>query len=209
VHSSITIGPIPPAVIQIDPAKYSVNVTPYKEIKVTFSEPVKAGNMWIELKNINGKLISISTWISTNVLTIKPSSPLINGKYNLILHTGSVTDLSNNPNSLYTSTFTLYRAPPIVKSISPIKNAINVVNNKLIRITFTVPIKNGNGWIILKSKGGTVIPIISRVNDNVLTIYHSNLLAKATKYALIVHTGSITDLIGNPVVSYTSYFTTA
>jgi hypothetical protein len=209
VHTQVTIGPIPPRVIQTDPGKYAVNVSPYKVIKLTFSEPIKAGNMWIELRNSSGKAVSIKKGISSNVLAIKPKSPLINGKYNLLLHTGSVTDLNNNPIALYTSSFTVHSAPPTVKSISPIKNAVNVVTNKLIRINFTVPIKNGNGWIVLKSISGKVISIAYSVNGNVLTIYHPNLLAKATKYALILHTGSITDLIGNPVTSYISYFTTA
>ena len=207
IHTSVIIGPIPPRVIQIDPAMYAVNVSPYKVIKVKFSEPVKAGNMWMELKNNSGKVISITKGISSNVLTIKPNSPLINSKYILILHTGSVTDLANNPIALYTSSFTVYNSPPIVKTISPVKNAVNVPTNKLIRITFTEPVKKGNGWIELKNSSGKSIPITFNIINNVLTINHSN-LAKATKYMVILHTGSVTDLIGNPVASYTSYFTT-
>ena len=161
--------------------------------------------MWIELRNNSGKAVSITTGISNNVLTIKPNSPLINGKYNLILHTGSVTDLANNPVALYTSSFTVYNSPPIVKAISPVKNAVNVVTNKLIRITFTEPVKKGSGWIELKNSSGKSIPITFNIINNVLTINHK-LLAKATKYTLILHTGSVTDLIGNPVASYTSYF---
>ena len=209
VHTQVTLGPIPPRVILADPFKYAVNVSPYKVIKLTFSETLKAGNMWIELRNKSGKAVSIKTGISSNILTIKPNSPLINGKYNLILHTGSVKDLANNPVALYTSIFTVYNSPPIVKASSPVKNAVNVVTNKLIRITFTEPVKKGSGWIELKNSSGKSIPITINITNNILTINHKSLLAKATKYTLVLHTGSITDLIGNPVAIYTSYFTTA
>jgi hypothetical protein len=208
LHKSVDMN-LPPKVIQIDPAKNALNVSPYKVVKITFNKPIKAGNMWIELKKSNGTPISITSSISANILTVKPSSSMTNSRYNLILHTGSVTDTGGNPIASYSFIFTVNKTSPTVKSISPVKNAINVPINKLIRVTFTEPIRNGNGWIELKNNGGKSIPITFSIINNVLTINHISLLDKATKYTLILHTGSLNDLIGNPVTTYSSYFATA
>lgn len=90
----------PPIVISIDPANNAVNVPVNKVIKVTFNEPIKAGSLWIELKNNGGTSIPITKSISGSILTIKPINSLAGGRYTLTLHTGSITDLENNPLAL-------------------------------------------------------------------------------------------------------------
>lgn len=106
VKISITVDALRPTITKIDPANNSIAVPTNKVIRITFSEPIKAGNMWIELKNSNGKLIHITTSISGNVLTINHSALTKGIKYTLALHTGSVTDLAGNPLSLRGFTFT-------------------------------------------------------------------------------------------------------
>jgi len=90
----------PPIVISIDPANNTVNVPVNKVIKVTFNEPIKAGSLWIELKNNGGTSIPITKSISGSILTIKPINSLAGGRYTLTLHTGSITDLEDNPLAL-------------------------------------------------------------------------------------------------------------
>ena len=100
--------------------------------------------------------------------------------------------------------------PPVIKSSNPVNNAVNVALNKVIQITFNEAIKLGsNPWIELYTTGnGIYIPFTSKINGNVLSITPTSLLA-GTKYTVILHTNSITDMEGNGLASpYTTRFTT-
>jgi hypothetical protein len=62
-----------------------------KVITVTFNEPIKAGNNWIELESSSmGLCISVNTSIKDNKLTICPPLLAAGTKYKVVLHTGSV-----------------------------------------------------------------------------------------------------------------------
>ena len=65
---------------------------------------------------------------------------------------------------------------PTVNTIDPTNNAVHVPPNKVITITFNEPIKTGNGMIYLTNNIGTVIPITTNINNNILTITPNNLL---------------------------------
>ena len=83
-----------PKVIRTDPA-YNAKVSTSKTIKITFSEKIKMGTGFIELRNSKGN-IAIKTAINGNALYINPVKNLIAGNYVLYLHTGSVKDLAGN-----------------------------------------------------------------------------------------------------------------
>ena len=206
--STFTTDGIAPTIKTIDPSNKATNVAINKTIKVTFSESIKKGNYWIEL-NGGGKTVPFTTSISGNILTITPTSNLTKGtKYTLIIHTGSVTDLSGNNVSLYTSTFTTDSTAPTIKTIDPTNKATNVAVNKIIKVTFSETVKAGNYWIELKDSNGKAVAFTKSINGNILTITPTSNLTKGTLYTLIIHTGSLTDLAGNNVSLYTSAFTT-
>jgi hypothetical protein len=104
--AAATCNTTAPKVTAVDPANHAI-IHKSQTIKVTFNETIKAGTQYIELKN--GKvLISTKKTISGKTLSITPTTALASGyKYTLILHTGSVTDLSGNGISLFASTFTV------------------------------------------------------------------------------------------------------
>ncbi|MCE7697650.1 MAG: Ig-like domain-containing protein [Methanobacterium paludis] len=192
-------------VTAVDPVNKAVNVAVDEVIKVTFSKAIKAGTSWFELKSSNGTIVSVTPSISGNVLTITPANALIKGtKYALILHTGSVTDLAGNNLAYYGTNFvtTTDGVAPNVKSVDPVNKAVNVAVDKVIKVTFSEAIKVGTGWFELKSSNGTIVSVTSSINGNVLTITPVNALIKGTKYALILHTGSVTDLAGNNLAYY-------
>ncbi|AEG18309.1 Ig-like domain-containing protein [Methanobacterium paludis] len=198
-----------PTVKTVDPANNAVNVAADKVINVTFSEAIKAGTGWIELVTSNGTIVP-STW-STNgkVLTVTPSSVLSHGvKYLLLIHTGSVTDLAGNKIAGYVSRFTVETVAPTVKAVDPANNAVNVAVSKVIKVTFSESIKAGTGWIELQNSNGTIVPTTWSINGNILTVTPSSALSEDTKYLLLIHTGSVTDLAGNNVAGYVSRFTT-
>jgi predicted outer membrane repeat protein len=205
-----TIDTTVPTVNVVDPANNVVNVAVNKVIKVTFSEAIKAGNSWIELKNSNGTVIPITWLISGNVLTVTANSTLAHGvKHTLLIHTGSVTDLAGNNVAGYVSRFTTSTdaTAPVVKTVDPANNAVNVAANKVIKVTFSEAIKAGNSWIELVTSNGTVVPSTFSISGNVLTIKANSTLTHGVKYMVLIHTGSVTDLVGNNVAGYVSHFT--
>ncbi|MCE7699256.1 MAG: Ig-like domain-containing protein, partial [Methanobacterium paludis] len=200
---------VAPTVKVVDPVNNAVNVAADKVIKVTFSEAIAKGTGWIELTTSNGTVVP-STWsISGNVLTIKANSTLTHGvKYNVLIHTGSVTDLAGNNVKGYVSHFTVDTVAPTVKTVDPANNAVNVATSKVIKVTFNEAITAGTKWIELVSSNGTSVNVNSTVSGNVLTITPTSALSKGTQYSLLIHTGSVTDLAGNNVKGYVSRFTT-
>jgi len=200
-----------PTVKSVDPANKAVTVPVSKTIKVTFSESIKTGTGWIELKDSNGKAVSFTKSISGSVLTITPTSSLTKGTlYNLIIHTGSLTDLTGNNVSLTTSTFTTTDGTvPTIKSVDPSSKAVNVAVNKTIKVTFSESIKAGSYWIELKDSNGKAVSFTKSISGSVLTITPTSSLTPGTTYTLIIHTGSLTDLSGTPVSLWESSFTTS
>jgi methionine-rich copper-binding protein CopC len=196
-----------PKVSSIDPANKAVNVSPAKNIKVTFNQNIKSGNLNIVLKSSSGKVVPITTSISGKILTINHTSKLTNGSYILSLHTGCVTDVDGNALALYSSKFTVDSIPPTVKTIVPAKNSVNISRTNAITITFSEPVNVVKSKIQLKSSTGTSITISTSLSGKTLTITHSK-LAKGTKYTLALNSGSITDKAGNKLSAYTDKFTT-
>lgn len=96
-----------------------------------------------------------------------------------------------------------------VRSVNLSNNAVNVSNKKIIKLTYNISIKFGKKvHIELKSSKGRSVSIKPSIKNNVLTISHST-LSKRTKYILVIHTGTITDLSNRSMPLYTIRFTTA
>jgi len=106
------------------------------------------------------------------------------------------------------TSFTADSKAPTIKSVNPTNNAVNVPINKMIKVTFSETIKPGTLAIGVKDiKHGTYMPITKTISGNTLTITLNKNLTKATQYSIILNSGSITDLAGNKISSYSSKFT--
>jgi hypothetical protein len=113
----------------------------------------------------------------------------------------TVLDLQKTPR--YISVFSA------IRSVNLSNNAVRVSTNKTIQLTYNIPIKFGkNIFIELKSSNGRSVSIKPSIKSNVLTISHTT-LSKGTKYILVIHTGTITDLKNKSMPLYTLNFTTA
>ena len=95
-----------PKVVTANPANNSI-ITKSQTIKIKYNSTIQARSPWIELKN--GKtVISTKYYINGSTLCINPTVTLTTGiRYTLIIHTNSISDLTGNGNSIYTSSFTL------------------------------------------------------------------------------------------------------
>ena len=93
-------------VISVDPVNKAV-IPKSQTVKVTFNSTIKARSPWIELKNGN-TVISTNYNISGSTISVTPTTTLATGvKYILSIHTNSISDLTGNGNSLYSTTFTV------------------------------------------------------------------------------------------------------
>lgn len=92
-----------------------------------------------------------------------------------------------------------------VTSSSPSNGAVNVAANKVIKITFSKPVKIGSGAIYLKNSSGTSMKISKSIIGNSLYVKHS-LLGKGVRYTLSLQSGSITDLTGKRISWYSTSF---
>lgn len=197
-----------PTVIYVTPPNNSDKISINKIIQVRFSESVKIGSFWIELRS-NGKIIKITKTLSGNTLTIHPKNLLLSGaKYTIVIHTNSIKDLANNKIALYTTNFfTLDNIAPRVIKSDPPRNSINIQINKTIRVLFSEKIKENSNWFELRNKGKN-IKITYLIHGNTLTIKPKHILTKNAKYTIVIHTNSLRDLSDNNISLYTNNFTT-
>ncbi len=72
------------------------NGVAFKTIRLIFNQPIKAGTMWIEIKNSRGNIKILDINIQGNVLIIKVSA-LLSGRYTIILHKDSIISLKGTP----------------------------------------------------------------------------------------------------------------
>ncbi|MGV8144917.1 MAG: Ig-like domain-containing protein, partial [Methanothermobacter sp.] len=79
-----------------------------------------------------------------------------------------------------------------------VNGATNVAKDKVIIVTFSEDVVMGTGWIELVDSNGTPVDVNMSINGNVLTITPTKAL-KESKYKLMIHTGSVTDMAGNMV----------
>ncbi|MCE7698661.1 MAG: Ig-like domain-containing protein [Methanobacterium paludis] len=136
-----------------------------------------------------------------------------NGKTNTIFNSGASTsgtakittslDKQNVQNNI-----TIDKTAPIIVNSDPKNNEIEVPGNKVIKITFSESVKAGTNWIEMMDNNGTMVPITTYICGNTLTITPVVFITNGTRYGLIIHTGSVTDLAGNNVTRYVTHFIT-
>jgi hypothetical protein len=95
-----------PKVVSVNPANNAI-ILKSQTVKVTFNSTIKARSPWIELKNGNA-VIPTTYKINGSSVSVIPNSTLATGvRYTLSIHTNSISDITGNGNSLYSTSFTV------------------------------------------------------------------------------------------------------
>lgn len=173
--SSFTVDAIGPRVSTTDPANKATNVAATKEINVTFNENIQSGSMWIELVNSSGSSIPLNFSINGKTLTIT-HEPLPESPYNLLIHTGAVTDLAGNRVTSQISTFS---AGTYVARIEVIysgnggditKNSLvyNSIPHTSITDQILAAAKKGTPMVTIGTGSGPKVMIVAGVHGNEL-----------------------------------------
>jgi hypothetical protein len=100
---------------------------------------------------------------------------------------------------------TAYHTSPKVIAVDPGNKAV-VLKSQPVKVTFNESIKYGKPWIELKN-GKTVISSKNSISGKTLSITPTNPLTTGIKYKLLIHSGSVTDQLGNGNTCFTSSFT--
>ena len=199
ISSGFTGYDVVPTIVSSNPANKAINVKTNQVITVKFSKSVKAGSLWIELKNSNGTSIPLTFTINGTVLTI--NHPVLSyGTYTLSLHTGSLTDLTGNKLAVCGFSFTVNKIVPKVVSTSPTSNAQRVSLTSPITIKFCENILAGVNYSKIYVKNlntGKVVGITKTISGNTLTIKQTLSRLANDTYEVVIPSAAVKDINGN------------
>lgn len=116
-------------------------------------------------------------------------------------------DNEGNTSPVQTKIYTIDTVKPVISSTDPKNGATNVATSKIIKVIFNENIKKGSNLIELKNSKGKTIPFTTAISGKVLTIKPTNNLSESL-YTLVIHSGTVTDLAGNPVSAKSTKFST-
>ena len=213
--STFTIVTVPLAIFSTDPVNNALKVSNTKVIKITFNEPITAGSAYssITVKNSGGAVKTMNASISGDVLTLTPVYNYLTGyKYTITIPANAIKNSAGNGLTTdYTSSFTITTTVPSVASADPVNGAVNVVNNKVIKITFNEPITPGSAYNQIKviNSAGAAKLMNPSTSGNVLTLTPVYNYLTGDKYTITIPANAIKDSAGNGLTTdYTSSFTT-
>jgi len=212
--SKFTVDNAKPTVTSVNPANNKVISGVNKAIVITFSENIKAGSAFSNIKVTNPDGVSVKPLykvINGKTLTLTRNGNYINGlTYTITLPTGSITDTAGNALSTFTSKFKVDNAKPTVTSVNPANNKVINMANKAIVITFSENIKAGSAFSNIKvtnPDGVSVNPLYKVISGRTLTLTRIGNYINGLMYTVTLPTGSITDMVGNVLSTFTSKFT--
>jgi parallel beta-helix repeat protein len=204
----------------------SVNVSPWIILSLTASPSlIKSG----ETSNITADMLhdsngnyhdpvmghvpdGIRVNFSTTLGSISSPVNLVSGTALSTLSGGSINGIANvsatADNQTVQKSVTIDTLSPKISSSNPVNSAINVPTNITIKVHFSERVKAGNMNITLIDSQGKSIAFASSIKGNILTIKPENTLSKGLKYAVTLHTGSLTDNAGNNLALCGFRFTT-
>lgn len=206
----------PPLVALLAPANGATGVATAASLVLTFDEEVAAGTGSIIVRNLTESIdtsIPVADGqvvISGTTVTITPTGGLIEGRtYAIRMAEGVLTDLAANGfEGIINDTtwsFTIADSnPPLVHSLSPADNAIEVSPSRDLLITFDEPVAVGTGNVTIKNLTDatqTQIDITDgsqvTVSGSILTLNPTGLLGIGKQYAVHIDATAIDDLAGN------------
>lgn len=211
-----------PTVSNVSPTGGATGVATTASISITFSEAINQSTVngtSFTLTPAGGSAVAASVTTATNSAQLQPSSPLAtNTTYTVTVTTG-VRDLAGNPlGATFTSSFTTAPAQdvtaPTVTGVTPVNAATGVAVSSNVDITFSEAMNAatiGTATITLTPSGGG--PAVSAAvtyaaGTNSVSLDPSSNLAYNTTYTVAATSGAA-DVAGNPLIPFSSTFTTA
>jgi YD repeat-containing protein len=205
-----------PQVLVISPPSGMTGVPINAQVAIQFNEPVDALTV-NQVTLTGGGTVNVTRTMTNGnqFLLLTPVVPLSPSTTYTVTVTG-IQDVSGNPlGAPVTQTFTTGPGadltPPIVSTVNPPSNATGVLRNSVIQLQFNkqiVPFMVTNSTFKVTVGGQPIAGTISvSANGLTATFTPSTTLAASTQYQISA-TNGITDLEGQPLTSFSSFFTT-
>ena len=215
--SKFTVDFAKPTITRVNPANNKVINVANKAIVITFSENIKAGSAFSNIKVTNPDGVSVKPLykvINGKTLTLTRNGNYINGlTYTITLPTNSITDTAGNTlATVFTSKFKIDTTRPKITNTNPTNNTINFSLTAPITIKFNKNIIKGTNYskIYLKNLStGKLVSITASIQRNTLTIQMTKSRLHYNTYQLHIPAAAVKDQTGNSVASYTLKFKTS
>jgi methionine-rich copper-binding protein CopC len=212
----------PPSISTYSPADNATNVVTTTNLTLTFTEDVKKGAGTIVVskggQNQNVDVNSDEVTISGKTVTINPMGDFPKGvAINIQMASGVLTDLNENKFAGITNAGTWNfttenpsptdQTPPVISSLQPSDNGINVDAKAKLVITFNENIKKGSGAITI-GQGSAEKQIIdvgsASISGNTLTFNPPNDFPTGADITIQIPPGIVTDEAGNAFGGFTN-----
>jgi hypothetical protein len=195
-----------PTVLSTDPIDSATSVVLNKVITASFSMPMDPLTITTSTFTLKNGAISVAGIVaySGTTASFTPSASLISGTtYTATITTGAknISDTSLVNNHVWTFTTGTLVAPTVL-STDPINLATNVVLNKIITATFSVPMDPTTltaSTFTLKA-GATVVSGTVSYSGSIATFTPASALLTGTTYTATLTTG-IKNVAGTPLVN--------
>jgi methionine-rich copper-binding protein CopC len=215
-----------PTVTARTPATNATGVAIGGAVTATFSEPVQGASPTTFRLRRTGTSTDVAAAVTfdatTRVATLKPNAPLgANTQYTATLTGGTtgIKDMSNNPLTSVSWTFTTGAAPdtvaPTVTARTPSANATGVSRTRDITATFSEGVTGVGGTTVTLKNASTGAVIAAGVSysasTRIVTLNPSPTLAANTRFTVTLTggAGAIKDAAGNPLTTVSWTFTTS
>ena len=162
------------------------------------------------LANSTNSISANNSKSSTNLVstTTKPVTTASNS-----VTTNSATankTVANTTKALTTSTNSVSKDttnPKVIKT-NPLNNrySFTTTPGQTILVTLSERVTLGSGWVEIVNSNGTAIPFKLSISGNAMFLDPYSNLTNGMVYAVLIHTGSITDHSGNSIASYVFRF---
>ncbi len=209
---------IPPDIAVLSPADNATGVPVSTTLTLTFTEPVKAGagKIYIYQQGSTAPLLTLNANQGTGLSGTTVSYPIsLPAETNLYVQIDATafTDLSNLPFAGISSTerwnfSTQDTNPPQIITYAPANKAINVPVTQELVLTFNESVKKGADGDITVNTGGIIQKI--RIQDAVFEADKTVRFPRTFDFVsgqpvfVLIPTGLITDLSGNPFAGITN-----
>ena len=221
--ASATADTIAPTVVSLSPTNGASNVAVNAPVVMTVSEPVRTGDFassmpvfanvvgygWVQLPG------TYSTNPNGTVITFTPIAPYPSSTQMTVYsnYDSQLVDLAGNVLQYISSNFTTAATgdttAPTIVMVSPTDGATGIGSQATVTLTFSEPLLpstiNGDTFALFAG-GSELSTSVSRSADN-RTVFLSASLPFESQIT-VVATGDVTDLAGNPLLDFSSTFTT-
>jgi len=191
---------VKPTVTSVNPANNKVINVANKSLVITFSENIKAGSAFSNIKVTNPDGVKVKPLykvINGKTLTLTRNGNYINGlTYTITLPTGSITDTAGNTITAFTSKFTVDFAKPTITSVNPKNNSSGFSLTAPITITFSENILEGINWSKITMKNlntGKAVSFTKTKNSKTLTIKMTHTRLHKNTYQIYIPAETVKD----------------